>query len=43
MNGSFTLAKHAAHSRWHPLEAKAQKERVQEIMHLIKEALKEKT
>lgn len=35
------LAKHAAQSRWHPLEAKARRERAQEIVYLIKEALKE--
>ncbi len=35
------LARHAARARWHPLEAKAQRERAQEIVHLIKEALKD--
>ncbi len=32
-----TLARHAARPRWHPLEAKAQRERAQQILHLIKE------
>lgn len=35
------LAKHAALARWHPLEAKARRERADEIVYLIKEALKE--
>jgi hypothetical protein len=35
------LAKHAARARWHPLEAKARRERAEEIVYLIKEALKD--
>lgn len=35
------LAKHAAHARWHPREAKARRERADEIVYLIKQALKE--
>lgn len=35
------LAKHAARARWHPLEAKARRERAEEIVHLIKQALKD--
>jgi hypothetical protein len=34
-------AKHAAHARWHPLEAKARRERAEEIVYLIKQALKD--
>lgn len=34
------LAKYTAHARWHPLEAKEQRERAQEIVYLVKEALK---
>jgi len=35
------LARHAARARWHPLEAKARKERAEEIVYLIKQALKD--
>ena len=35
------LAKHAAQARWHPLQAKAQRERAEEIVYLIKQALKD--
>ena len=35
------LAKHAARARWHPLEAKARRERADEIVYLIKEALRD--
>ncbi len=35
------LAKRAARARWHPLEAKARRERAEEIMYLIREALKD--
>ncbi len=35
------LAKHAARARWHPLEAKARRERAEEIVYLIKQALKD--
>ncbi len=35
------LARHAARSRWHPREAQATKEKAQEIMYLIKQALKD--
>lgn len=35
------LAKHAARARWHPQEAKARRERAEEIVHLIKQALKD--
>lgn len=34
------LAKHAAHTRWHPRDAQAAKERAQEIMNLVRQALK---
>lgn len=36
-----TLAKHAARARWHPIEAKARRERAEEIVYLIKQALKD--
>ena len=35
------LARHAARARWHPLEAKARRERAEEIVYLIKQALKD--
>jgi hypothetical protein len=35
------IARHAARSRWHPLEAKARWERAEEIVYLIKQALKD--
>jgi hypothetical protein len=35
------LAKYAARARWHPLEAKARRERAEEIVYLIKQALKD--
>ena len=35
------LAKYAARARWHPLEAKARRERADEIVYLIKQALKD--
>ena len=35
------IARHAAKSRWHPLEAKAAREQAQEITRLIKLALKD--
>jgi hypothetical protein len=35
------LSRHAARSRWHPLEAKARRERAEEITYLIKQALKD--
>jgi hypothetical protein len=35
------LATHAARARWHPLEAKARRERAEEIVHLVKQVLKD--
>lgn len=35
------LAKHAARARWHPREAKARRERTEELVYLIKEALQD--
>ena len=35
------LARHAARARWHPHEAKARRERAEEIVYLIKQALKD--
>lgn len=35
------LAKHAARARWHPREAQARRERAEEIVYLIKQALKD--
>jgi hypothetical protein len=35
------LAKYAARARWHPREAKERRERAEEIVYLIKEALKD--
>ena len=35
------LARHAARSRWHPLETQATREKAQEITYLIKQALKD--
>ncbi len=35
------LARHAAKSRWHPLEAQEIRERAQEITNLVKQALKD--
>ena len=34
------LAKHAARARWHPSEARAAKERAQEIAYLVQQALR---
>ena len=36
------LARHAARARWHPQEAQAAKEKAQEVMYLIQQALKDK-
>jgi hypothetical protein len=36
-----TLAKHAAHTRWHPREAQAIRERAEEITQLVRQALKD--
>ncbi len=33
------LAKHAARARWHPLEAKARKERAEELARVVKQAI----
>jgi hypothetical protein len=33
------LAKHAAHVRWHPLQAKAQPERAEKIARVVKQAI----
>lgn len=33
------LAKQAAHTRWHPLEAKAQRERAEELARVVKQAI----
>jgi hypothetical protein len=33
------LAKHAARARWHPLEAKARRERAEEIALIVKQAI----
>lgn len=33
------LAKHAARARWHPLQAKAQRERAEEIARVVKQAI----
>jgi hypothetical protein len=33
------LAKHAAHTRWHPLQAKAQRERAEELARVVKQAI----
>lgn len=33
------LAKHAARARWHPSQAKAQRERADELARLIKQAI----
>jgi hypothetical protein len=33
------LAKHAARSRWHPLEAKARRERADELARVVKQAI----
>ena len=33
------LAKHAARARWHPLEAKAQRERAEELARVVKQAI----
>jgi hypothetical protein len=35
------LAKHAAHARWHPLQAKAQRERAEELARVVKQAIGE--
>jgi hypothetical protein len=35
------LAKHAARTRWHPLQAQAIRERADEITQLVRQALKE--
>ena len=35
------LARHAAKARWHPREAQAAREQAQEVMYLIKQALKD--
>ena len=33
------LAKHAARARWHPREAKAQRERAEELARVVKQAI----
>jgi hypothetical protein len=33
------LAKHAARARWHPLEAKAKRERAEELARVVKQAI----
>ena len=33
------LAKHAAQSRWHPLETRLQRERAEEIARVVKQAI----
>jgi len=33
------LAKHAARARWHPLEAKVQREHAEEIARVVKQAI----
>jgi hypothetical protein len=33
------LAKHAAHIRWHPLQAKAHRERAEELARVVKQAI----
>lgn len=33
------LAKHAARARWHPLEAKVQRERAEELARVVKQAI----
>ena len=33
------LAKHAARARWHPLEAKAKRERAEELARVVKRAI----
>ncbi len=33
------LARHAARARWHPLEAKARRERADEIARVVKQAI----
>lgn len=33
------LAKHAARARWHPLEAKAQRERAEELARVVRQAI----
>jgi len=33
------LARHAARARWHPLEAKAQRERAEELARVVKQAI----
>ncbi len=33
------LARHAAQSRWHPLETRLQRERAEEIARLVKQAI----
>jgi hypothetical protein len=38
-NERSTLAKHAAHARWHQLEAKAQRERAEELGRVVKQAI----
>lgn len=35
------LPKHVTRARWHPLEAKARRESAEEIIYLIKQALKD--
>jgi hypothetical protein len=41
LNTQERSALHAARARWHPLEAKARRERAEEIVYLIKQALKD--
>jgi len=36
------LGRHAAWARWHPKEAQAAKERVEQAMYLLQQALKDK-
>jgi hypothetical protein len=35
------ISRHAARARWHPQEAKAAKEKAQELAYLIQQALKD--
>jgi hypothetical protein len=37
----IAIARHAAKSRWHPQEARAAKEKAQELAYLIQQALKD--
>jgi hypothetical protein len=35
------ISRHAARSRWHPREAQAEREKAQELVYLIQQALKD--